>query len=367
MKVALCTEVLYPLFGVERRVYEFAKRLPKYGVDVEIFTSTSPEYFDDLDIIQVSHNTITSPPKRNYAFCIDYLFNLYRHLMRSDYDIIHAEGHLSLIPASMAAQMRKTPSLATIHDLYLADWGKMYRGKAALGGLHFEVFSCKMPFTKILTVNSALKNKMEKILRMKNIEIRHSGIDTRYIKSIRAKPGDNSIVYMGRLAPQKSVDVLIKAYALLPPELRKKYPLKIIGEGSERAKLLALAQSLGVDVNFTGHIEAHEEMISELKAGSLFVLPSTRESFGITIMEAMCSGVPVISTATEGPVDHIVNGETGFLTEIGDHVDMAKKIELTLTNDELRKKMISNGLLTAEKHDWDLITKRIAEIYKEIS
>src|SRR3990167_9289883 len=117
MKVELCTEILYPLYGVERRVYEMAKRLPKYGIEVEVFTSTSRNHFKHLNINQVSHVTITNPPKRNYAFCIGYMFNLFRQLARRDYDLAHAEGQLSLIPVSLAASMRKKPSVATIHAL----------------------------------------------------------------------------------------------------------------------------------------------------------------------------------------------------------------------------------------------------------
>lgn len=368
MKVALCTEILYPLYGVERRVYELARRLPKYGVEVEVLTSTQRRYFKHLNITQVSHTTITNPPRRNYAFCIGYMFNLFRKLMKSDCDLIQAEGHLSLIPCSLAAAMRKKPSVATIHDLYLAEWHKMYRSTAALAGMPFEAASCKMPFDKVLTVNSALKKRMEKILKIdgRKIEILHSGVDTKYIESVEGLKKDNSIVYIGRLVPQKSVDTLIKAYSLLPAQLRKSHKLKIIGEGSERPKLEALSKSLDVSVNFTGKIESHEDVVKELKAASLFVLPSRRESFGITILESMFCGVPVISTATEGPSDHIESGKTGFLVGIGDSRDMAEKMCLTLDDTSLWKSLSKNGKIYAEQHDWDKIAERVAAVYKKV-
>jgi len=53
MKVALCTETLYPVYGVERRCIEMASRLPKYGYDVTVYTSTSPKHFSELKINQV--------------------------------------------------------------------------------------------------------------------------------------------------------------------------------------------------------------------------------------------------------------------------------------------------------------------------
>ena len=366
MKVALCTEILYPLYGVERRVYEMAKRLPKYGIEVEVFTSTSRNHFKHLNINQVSHCTITNPPKRNYAFCMGYMFNLFRQLMKSDYNLIHAEGHLSLIPCSLAAVMRKKPSIATVHDMYLTDWRKMYKSVVSFGGLPFEVVSCKMPFNRVLTVNSSLKAKMEGILKInpKKIEILHSGIDTKYIDSVKSGGKDGSIVYIGRLVPQKSVDTLIKAYSLLPADVRRKHTLKIIGEGSERAKLESLSKRLGVEVNFVGKIEHHEAVLKELKAGSLFVLPSKRESFGITILEAMFSGIPVISTATEGPSDHIENGKTGFL--VRGVKDMAEKMGLVLTDNVLKKNIIKNARISAEKHDWDIIVKNIADRYEQL-
>ncbi len=368
MKVALCTEILYPLYGVERRVYEFGRRLPKYGIEPVIYTSTSGKHFRNLKIVQVSHCTITNPPKRNYAFCIDYIFNLFRQLMKQEYDLVHAEGHLSLMPCSLAVVMRKKPSVATVHDLYLAEWRKMYRSAASFAGIPFEVLSCKMPFDHILTVNSSLKEKMKTVLGIdeNKIQILHSGIDTNYIKSVRGKEKDGSIIYIGRLAPQKDVGTLIQAYSMLPESIRKGHQLKIIGEGLERARLEVFAKTLGDNVNFLGKIEKHENVLKELKKASLFVLPSRRESFGITILEAMCAGVSVISTATEGPSDHIRNGETGFLVKINDCKEMSEKMELILTNKSLQKTLSKNGQAYAARHDWENITKNVANVYKEV-
>ena len=366
MKIALCTEILYPLYGVERRVYEFARRLPKYGFDVEVLTSTQRSHFKRLKIIQVSRCTITNPPKRNYAFCANYMFSLFRQLMKRNYDLVNAEGHLSLIPCSAAAALRKKVSIATIHDLYLSEWGSMYKSAASMAGLPFEAVSCRMPFDHVLTVNSSLKEKMSSVLKIsgRKVEILHSGIDTGYIDSVKENGNDGSVVYVGRLVPQKGIEMLIRSYAALPENIRKSHELKIIGEGSERGRLESLAKSLGISVNFTGKIEKHEDVLKELKKASLFVLPSVRESFGITILEAMCCGVPVISTRTEGPSDHIRDGETGFL--VGDGSGMAEKMELVLSSSVLRKKLSRNGREYAAKHDWENITKNVAGVYKKV-
>jgi glycosyltransferase involved in cell wall biosynthesis len=162
------------------------------------------------------------------------------------------------------------------------------------------------------------------------------------------------------------VDVLIEAYALLPKNLRQEHPLRIIGEGSERPRLGALAEKRGVKVEFTGKIESHEDVIALLKAADLFIMPSRRESFGITVLEAMYCGVPVISTATEGPSDHVKNAENGFLVPIGGAAEMAKRMEEVLSNSRLQKTLASNARNYAARHDWESIVERVAGVYKKV-
>lgn len=367
MKIALCTEILYPLYGVERRVYEMAKRLPQHGFDVTVYTSTPANIFPDIKIQQVSHTTITNPPKRNYAFCIDYWLNLFRKLMKTEYDIMDANGHLTLFPCGAAGILKNKPVVATIHDLYFTQWKNMYKSMISSFGMPFEVMSCKMPFAKTLTLNSTLMRKLNQIIGIKNIEVMQSGIDVKYIDSVGHYQRKKNIIYAGRLAPQKNVGMLVDAYAMLPEEIRKEYTLQIIGEGSEYQDLRQLAKNLDVNVNFTGKLENHEDVIQAIKESEIFVLPSTRESFGITVLEAMCCATPVVSTATEGPSDYIIDGETGLLTRIGNVNDLSKKLRMLIENRNMLKKFSRSGRALAEQYDWDNIVKRIANVYEEIS
>ncbi len=363
MKIALCTETLYPVYGVEKRCLEMARRLPKYGYDVTVYTSTKASHFPDLKIKQVSHPTIISPPERNYAICTDYWFNLFRNLLKDKYDIIDANGHLSLLPCSFAGLLKRKPVIATIHDLYLSEWGTMGFG---FTGLPFELASAKTRFRKIITLNSSLKSKMVEILKMKKkkIEIIPSGIDVNYINKIKVGKKNRTILYAGRLVPQKKVDILLKAFALSGVDAE----LKIIGEGKEYNRLVNLSKSLGIEnrVHFTGQLKRHEDVIKEMKKASLFVLPSQRECFGITVLEAMCSGTAVISTATEGPKDIIKNGVDGFVIELGNEKELSEKIKLVIEDTKKRRKIESNARKKAKKYDWDNIVKRIAKIYRMV-
>jgi glycosyltransferase involved in cell wall biosynthesis len=363
-KIALCTEVLYPLYGVERRVYEMAKRLPKYGYEVDLYSSTANGSLD-IDIIQVSKPTITKQPKRNYLHCLQYSRNLIKELGKSDCNIIDANGHLSLLPCSIAGLKTHKPVVATIHDLYLLEWHYMYKGFGAFVGLPFEIFISQLPYRKVITLNSSLVKRMKESLKMRSpIEVIPSGIDVKYIDKIKSEKLDNRVVYIGRLVPQKNVDMLIRAFS----EIDGSYELIIVGEGSEKERLVDLSKKLGVkNVKFLHSFKNHEDAIKMIKSSTVLAMPSKRECFGIIPLEAMCSYTAVVSTRTEGPSDYIENGKNGFLVDIGDSKDMGEKIKLLLEDSILRRKIAHNARKTAEGYDWENIVKRIASVYDELA
>ncbi len=369
MNVALCTEVLYPLFGVERRVYEMARRLPKHGFEVDLFTSTRPEDLPDVNIKQVSDCTIKTPPKRNYINCLSFWINLLHRLSRqNNYDIIDANGHMALMPCSLAAMRTKKPSIATIHDLYLGQWSSMYKSVMSLPGAPFEFFSAKMPFDRVLCVNTTLRNKLINVagLAPDDVSVLQSGIDTKFIDRIKTSKKDKRIIYVGRLAAQKNVSTLIRAYARLDKPIRNEYELWIVGAGNEREHLESLARRLGINVIFTGFVQKDEDVLRLMKKSEIFVLPSQRESLGLSVLEAMYCRCAVISTKCDGPRDYIRNGNNGLLTGVGNDVEMAKALERVITNNKLKKYMQGNARKTAKVYDWDIVVGRIADVYKEI-
>ncbi len=365
MKIALCTEILYPLYGVERRVYEMAKRFEKFGIDTDLYTSTEPERFPSLKIKQVSHPTIINPPKRNYTSCIKYWYSLSKALLKNKYDIIDLNGHLPLIPGSLVGKIKNMPTVATIHDLYLNKWSGLYKFAGLFVGLPTEVLMTKMPYTKIITINSSVKERLIKTFKINSerISLIPSGIDVNSIDKVKEnKKGDN-IIYVSRLVPQKNLNLLLHALTKVP-----KIKLKIVGEGKEYRKLVLLCKKLNIEkrVEFLGKLDSHNDVIGQIKKSKMLILPSIRENFGIVPLEAMACGTPVISTNTEGPRDYIKNGENGFLTKMNDVNDLANKIALLADDDQLVKKISINGRRTAEKYDWDIIVKKIVCLYNEI-
>lgn len=365
MKIALCTETLYPLYGVERRVYELARRLPDYGFEVEVFTSTPPQHFKDIAVTQVCPPTIVSPPKRDYVRCVQYWKALFKTLMNRQCDVIDANGHLSLVPCSLAGAAAGAPVVATIHDLYLTEWFRMYRGLGACFGLPFELLFTRLPYDHVITLNSSLAQRLVRLgMNKEKVSVIPSGIDIRGIDAVSpAKKEGNRVLYAGRLAPQKDVGVLVEAVALLD-ECR----LLIVGEGNDRARIVKKIQVLGLEerVVLVQPYKRHRELIAAIKGSAVLALPSQRECFGIVPLEAMACRTPVVSTNTEGPRDYIESGKNGFLTEIGNPHELAEKISLLLNDADLRKEVQRRARKTAERYDWSRIVRAVVKLYEKV-
>ena len=125
--------------------------------------------------------------------------------------------------------------------------------------------------------------------------------------------------FVGRLAAQKGVDVLLDALALTDGRVR----LILVGDGPERAALQERAgdSSLAGRVHFLGHRDDVPELLRGLDA---VVMPSRWEGFGLAAVEAMASGVPVIASAVDGLREVVVNGVTGRLVSPGDPAALAR-------------------------------------------
>ena len=362
MRIALCTETVFPIYGVERRVYEMARRLPNYGIEPTIITSLGEKYDTSLDLLKASDHTISMAPKRNLGNCVKYSLNTFRLLSRK-YDIIDANGHMALLPCFAGAKKSGRPIVATIHDIYGNDWKSMYKSRASFAGKYIERLLCMMPYDRLIALNKTAKKRLIGMgVPRERLEVIYSGIDTKKIDKIKAeKKNRNGVVYVGRLAPQKNLDILIRAFS----RLKHNASLSIIGDGSELENLKYLAKSLGVDIEFTGNLR-NDDVIKKMKEASILSLTSSRENFGIVPLEAMRCKTAVISTKTEGPIDYIENGKNGLLVDIGSIQQISDKIDMLLSDKRMLSRVQKNGFETSERFDWENIIRSIADMYYKI-
>lgn len=141
-------------------------------------------------------------------------------------------------------------------------------------------------------------------------------------------------IWAGRLEHVKGVDLLLKAVKLLADRVDKPFSVRLAGRGSIREELEQKSLILGVGdrVKFMGRL-SREEMQREMQCANCFVLPSRYEAFGVVLIEAMATGLPVIATRSGGP-DSIVTRENGLLIDPENADQLSMAMEQVMDNSE---------------------------------
>lgn len=252
--------------------------------------------------------------------------------------------------------------IVTWHEV----WGRLY-WKQYLGnflgevGFIVETLSARIP-DRMISVSAHTTKKLKSMLgRKREIVVIPNGIDIETILEELPSKNLSDVIFAGRLLQNKNVDVLLKAVAILKiqnPYIR----LCIIGDGPEKIKLESLADKLEIrnNVSFLGFFEDNNKVYSIMKASKVFVLPSTREGFGIVALEANACGLPVITIDHEhnATKELIIDGENGVLTSLDDK-QIANAIEKLLKNRR-------DGVFYrkyVEEYSWDNIVTGIKETY----
>ena len=165
----------------------------------------------------------------------------------------------------------------------------------------------------VVAVSSALAAKLKTCGTKPPVEVILNGFRIRSLLAVSEERAQCAVVQVGHLIKQKHFDVTLRAFA----RFKKEYPaaqFTVVGQGSEREALEALADELGVSesVHFLGQLP-NEAVLAEMSKAQFFCMPSVREGFGIVYLEAMASGCVAIGTEGEGIADLIESGKNGFL------------------------------------------------------
>jgi len=177
------------------------------------------------------------------------------------------------------------------------------------------------------------------------------------------KNNENSLVRVictGRLVKQKGFDLLMQSLKTIPSELWK---LEIIGDGPEKQNLQILAEKLEIKdkVLFGGWI-ARENIVTKYQNADIFVLPSSGEGMSNTVLEAISSGLPVISTKVSGNDELIKKEQNGILIPVNNINALKNALERLINDPVLRTKMGEQSRKIALEYDWKIITKKLLQI-----
>ncbi len=170
--------------------------------------------------------------------------------------------------------------------------------------------------------------------------------------------GPFRVIYVGRLAPEKCVDDLLRAVAAVP-----EVALTVAGDGSRRPALEALASDLGIEdrVTWTGYLPWGPALFDVLRRGAALALPSATEGLGLVVVEAMSQGLPVVGTRVGGIPELVRDGVTGLLVDVHRPDQLAAAFRRLRDDPALRLRMAAAALETARRNTLERQTGPLLE------
>ncbi len=174
------------------------------------------------------------------------------------------------------------------------------------------------------------------------------------------------ILYVGRIDPEKSLDILVNSFKKLIKEASKAH-LVMVGDGTAREKLEKMIKRKKLDsqTHFIGRVIG-DDLSQIYRTGTVFVITSKTETQSIVLMEAMASGLPAIAVNAGAVTELVKDGENGFIFEPDDTAGIASGINAIISNKELREKMSKNALKMIAKHDINYTLSRFEKIYNNV-
>ncbi|WP_272509143.1 glycosyltransferase family 4 protein [Salinibacter ruber] len=173
-----------------------------------------------------------------------------------------------------------------------------------------------------------------------------------------------TLLYHGRVDERKGAVDMIDAVAKLPDSVR----LIMSGIGPDVGAVEERIRTLGVEdrVEMTGYAP-YDTVPDIYRRGDVFVSPTYAEGFSNTILEAMASGVPIVSTETVGVVDCLRDEDNALLVSPGDPDGLAEALYRMVENDDLRTRLAEDALAECRStYAWSVIARQIADIYRDI-
>ena len=372
MNIAFVTSHVYPFRkgGTERRVYEIGRRLGERGHDVTVYGA---QWWDDAATIEYENMTLRGvsrgrdpyvDDRRSISEALRFSADLLRPLRRNvhEHDLIDVcvSEHFPVWSSQLASVLQGTPLVTTWHEVWDFEYWTEYLGSLGPFGWTVQSITAKLP-QRPIAVSATTANRLARIGPDRNrIDVVPYGVETGSFLS--TPPADDAfdVLYVGRLIPEKNVDLLLSAFDEVADS--RDVTLGIIGDGPQRRALESHAASLthGNEVTFLGFLDDDEDVYAHMRGADVFVLPSTREGFGITVLESMAAGcTPVVVSHRDSAVSEIV-GDCAIETDESASA-IAEAIESALAG----RVPAVNPVEEARKYEWDEVARRAERVYEE--
>lgn len=377
MKIAFVHDGLYPYLkgGAERRYFELATRLSARH-DVHYITwrhwgaaSSAPQEGFTVHGVGAPRPFYGDDGNRTVGEAAAFAVRLLPALRQRRYDVIDcsATPYLPLYACWLAARATHTPLIVTWHEFWGDHWQAYLPRRPVVARLAQRIEAAARPLGDIrVAVSPFTAQLLAAGPRGTTARVVGNGVSLDAIKRTSASRERSDIVFVGRLIEDKKVDLLLQAVHRLMgefPEIR----CTIVGDGPERKHLerLVASLSLGANVRFAGPMD-DAKTFGLLKAAKVLALPSIREGFGITVIEAQASGcVPVVVRGPHTAAPDLVRHEVDGLVCDPTPASLAANLAALLGDPARLAAMKAQGKRSAVKWDWDQVAMQMEDVYRE--
>lgn len=367
MRIAIFTETFLPKWdGVAQTLCYLLKHLAKRGHPSLMFAPEgAPSSYADTRIVGLP--SMSFPLYRDLKL-VPPVFNVSDELAAFKADLIHLVSPAVLGLAGIRhARLLKLPVIAS-YQTDLPAYAQHY----GLRLLEPQIWAYFRWLHSKVDLNLCPSNYTKKVLEAHDFErlaVWGHGVDIerfhlRHRSSAWRKrltdghPERTVLLYVGRLAREKRIEWLRPLGDVLP-----NVSLAIVGDGPVREDLEE--QFSGTPTVFTGYLEGQD--LSEAYASAdLFVFPSATETFGMVVLEAMASGLPVVAVGAGGPVDHIHHGRDGYLSDPEDPADFLACVRRAAADRDTLRRMGAAARAYAETQTWEVILDDLMDHYAEV-
>lgn len=367
MRVALFTDTFLPqINGVTNTMSKMIDYFEREKIEYKIF---APKY-DDRDMPKTveqyySMKLFLYPECR---LALPNFFRINKTFEEFQPDLVHNMTEFGMGLAGLIhAQKFGIPSLST----YTTNFSKYlkYYNLEPLEGFLDDYMTWFHEQNLMTFCASKVTERHVKSMGISNTARFSRGIDTDMFSPIkrslefRKSHGlDDKLVfsYVGRISAEKDLDILIEAYNRLYARYGEKVGLVMTGEGPY---LDLCKESLPADTVYTGFLKG-EELATSYASGDIFVCPSSTETFGNVVLEAMASGLAVIGADAGGVGENIEDEKTGLTFKSGDSEDLYCAMVRLLMDKDRREALASGARAYALTGTWDAILSELIEHYR---
>ena len=387
MKIGIFTDTYNPVTsGVVTSINMIEQEMKKRGHQVYVFTtskSIQPNENQTLYMLNSIPLLIAKQYKNRVATF--YSREIAKQIKELNLDIVHTQSEFSLGAfGKIISRKYDIPFIHTYHTM----WEDYVHYITPIKGRNIYLKRLVRKFSRrflrkaecVITPSNKTAKYLKYKCNVKNkpIYVIPTGIDIKPFsksnftleeknklkESLGIKPEEKVILFLGRVATEKSIDVIMNVM----PSIFNEYPnckFLIVGDGPSKKDLQEQAKELNIrdKVIFTGKIP-YNDVPKYYNLGDVIVNASLTETQGLTFIEAMASGIPVVAKYAPNLSEYIKNGKNGILVK--KNTDFKNYI-LKLFNDEkMANSLVSNGYQTAKEYSIEQFGDKLEMLYTEI-